>query len=61
MLALVLLVMVSLGLSHWLVEPLVLLLRPVVSLAWVGWGMLVILVWLFAGSGPDRGADQSQR
>jgi hypothetical protein len=61
MLALALLVMACLGLSHWLVEPLVSLLQPVLSLVWIGWGLLGLLVWLLAGSGSERDPGQSQR
>ena len=49
MLALVGLVLICLTLSHWLVEPLAALLGPLLSLAWLGWGFLLLLLWLFAG------------
>jgi hypothetical protein len=50
MLALVVVVGITLGLSHWLVEPLIGLLTPLLTLAWVGWGGLLLLGWLFAGA-----------
>jgi hypothetical protein len=47
--ALLLLLLVTLSLHHWLVEPLTALLRPLLSLSWLGWGLVAGLVWLFAG------------
>jgi len=49
MLAMVLLVMVALTLSHWLVRPLVLVLTPVLDLSWLAWAALALLLWVFAG------------
>lgn len=49
MLAMVLLVMVALALSHWLVRPLVLVLTPVLDLSWLAWAALALLLWVFAG------------
>lgn len=51
MLAAVLMVLLTLALSHWLVEPFVALATPLLSLSWLGWVLLVVLLWLFAG-GP---------
>jgi hypothetical protein len=65
MLALVLVVVVTLGISHGLVEPLVRLLTPVLGLGWLGWGALLLGAWLVAGatgsSGTDSTADPSPR
>ncbi len=44
-----LLVVVSVALMHWLLGPLVLLLTPLLNLSWLGWGALLILLWLVAG------------
>lgn len=52
MLAAVLLVLVSLALSHWLLQPLVALLTPVLDLSWLGWAALALLLWLLAGATP---------
>jgi hypothetical protein len=49
MLAAVLLVLFTLTLSHWVVEPFVVLATPLLNLSWLGWGMLFALLWLFAG------------
>jgi hypothetical protein len=51
MLAAVLLVLLTLSLSHWLVEPFVALATPLLNLSWLGWALLAVLLWLFAG-GP---------
>jgi hypothetical protein len=45
------LVVMSLGLG--LLSPLLQLLTPVLSLAWLGWGVLLLGLWLFAAPGPD--------
>jgi hypothetical protein len=47
--ALSLLVLLTLTLNHWVLEPLAGLLRPLFTLSWLGWGLLVGLIWLFAG------------
>ncbi|MFZ0406978.1 MAG: hypothetical protein WAM11_02545 [Cyanobium sp.] len=52
--ALLLLLLLTLALSHWLLEPLALLLRPLLTLSWLGWGLLVGLIWLFAGDQRER-------
>jgi hypothetical protein len=51
MLAAVLLVLLTLALSHWLLEPLMALATPLLNLSWLGWALLAVLLWLFAG-GP---------
>lgn len=47
--ALLLLLLLTLALSHWLLQPLAGLIRPLLTLSWLGWGFLVGLLWLFAG------------
>jgi hypothetical protein len=51
MLAAVLLVLLTLALSHWLLEPFMALATPLLNLSWLGWALLAVLLWLFAG-GP---------
>ncbi len=65
MLSLLAVVLLTLALSHWLVEPLVRLLTPLLTLAWLGWGGLLLLLWLLAGSslqgeGDPGGEKRSQ-
>ncbi len=50
MLMVLLLVVLTVALSHWLVEPLAAVLRPVFNLSWLGWGLLLVLAWLLAGN-----------
>ena len=50
MLSLLAMVLITLALSHWLVEPLIRLLTPLFTLAWLGWVGLLLLLWLLAGS-----------
>jgi hypothetical protein len=52
MAAVVLLALITLALSHWLVEPLLGLGTPLLDLSWIGWAVLVTLLWLFAGGSP---------
>ena len=52
MLMLVVVVVLTVALSHGLVEPLAAVLRPVFNLSWLGWGLLGLLGWLLAGGGP---------
>ncbi len=47
--AMVLLVLVSMAVSHWLVEPLAVLSTPLLTLSWLGWVLLGLLVWLVSG------------
>jgi hypothetical protein len=49
MLATVLLVLFTLALSHWFLEPFASLATPILDLSWLGWGLLLALLWLFAG------------
>jgi hypothetical protein len=60
MLMLVVVVVLTVALSHWLVEPLTAVLRPLFNFSWLGWGLLLVLGWLLAGgvagsSAPPRG------
>jgi hypothetical protein len=54
MVGLILLVTTILVLHHWLIEPFVHLLTPVLTLSWLGWAALAFALWLFAG--PRRSA-----
>ena len=56
MLMLLVVVVLTVALSHGLVEPLAAVLRPVFNLSWLGWGLLGLLAWLLAGSGPGSSA-----
>jgi len=56
MLMLTLVVVLTVALSHGLVEPLTALLRPVFNLSWLGWGLVGLLAWLLAGGGPGSSA-----
>ena len=49
MLMLLLVVVLTVALSHGLVEPLAAVLRPVLNFSWLGWGLLVLMAWLLAG------------
>ena len=53
MLPLTLLVVLLLASSHWLLEPILRVCAPLLSLDWVGWALGAVVVWLFAG-GPSR-------
>ncbi|MBW4530937.1 hypothetical protein [Synechococcus sp. CCY 0621] len=50
MLPLLLVVLLTVGLSHWLLVPLVHLATPLFQLDWLGWLALAALLWLFAGA-----------
>jgi hypothetical protein len=60
MLALIWLVLISLTLSHWFVEPLAALLGSLLSLAWLGWGGLLLVLWLLAGGESAASAASRQ-
>lgn len=56
MLPVTLLVLLTLVVSHWLLEPLVPAATSVLDLSWIGWGLLIVLIWCFAGgrgNGPS--------
>lgn len=48
--SLILLTLLTVALSHWLVEPVVALLTRLLALGWIGWGVLAVGVWAFAGT-----------
>jgi hypothetical protein len=54
MVLLVLCTLLVLSLSHWLLEPLVRGLTPLLSAAWFGWLALVGVLWLLAGASGDQ-------
>lgn len=47
----ILLVLLTLAVSHWFLEPAIRLLTPLLDLSWIGWILLVAALWLFAGAG----------
>ena len=49
-----LLVLITLVVSHWLVEPMVLLLQPFFVLSWLPWVFLGAGLWLLAGDDPPN-------
>lgn len=57
MLSLLVIVLTTLALSHWLLEPLIRVLTPLFTLAWLGWAGLLLLLWLLAGSSVQGEAD----
>ncbi|MEB3183441.1 MAG: hypothetical protein VKN15_03515 [Cyanobacteriota bacterium] len=56
MLALLVVALISVALTQWLLQPLVLLLTPLLDLSWLGWAALAVLLWLLAGAAPDPAA-----
>ena len=52
MLALLVVALISVALTQWLLQPLVLLLTPLLDLSWLGWAALAVLLWLLAGAAP---------
>lgn len=53
MIALLLVIGTLLSLYHWLLTPFVHLATPLLSLTWLGWFLLAMVVWLFAGGRQD--------
>lgn len=45
----VLLVLITLAVSHWFLEPMVLLFKPFFLLSWLPWVFLGLGLWLLAG------------
>ena len=45
----VLLVLITLAVSHWFLEPMVLLFKPLLLLGWLPWVFLGLGLWLLAG------------
>jgi hypothetical protein len=60
MLMLLVVVLLTVALSHGLVEPLAAVLRPVLNFSWLGWGLLVLLAWLLAGGGSPSSPPRRQ-
>lgn len=58
---LLLVVLLTVALSHGLVEPLAVLLRPVFNLSWLGWAVLAFLAWLLSGKGSESAALPQER
>ncbi len=54
MLGLIFVLLAPLALHHWLVEPFARLSTPLFSLSWLGWALLGVVVWLFAGGRRSR-------
>lgn len=52
MIGLILVVLSVLALHHWLLDPFVAVVTPLLSLSWLGWALLAVVVWLFAGATP---------
>ena len=50
MLSLILISLLTVAVSHWLFEPLLAVLTPLLALGWLGWALLVAALWAFAGS-----------
>ncbi len=53
MLVVVALVLLTLVWSQWLVQPFVGVLEPLLSLSWLGWALLAVVLWLFAAQRSD--------
>ncbi|MFM7266383.1 MAG: hypothetical protein ACKOZW_12500 [Cyanobium sp.] len=49
MIGLILVVLSVLTLHHWLLDPFVAVVTPLLSLSWLGWALLAVMLWLFAG------------
>jgi hypothetical protein len=49
-----LLVLITLAFSHWVVEPIVLLIKPVFLLGWLPWLILGSGLWLLSGDDPGN-------
>jgi hypothetical protein len=49
-----LLVLITLAVSHWLLEPMVLLSKPFFVLSWLPWVFLSVGLWLLAGDDPPN-------
>jgi hypothetical protein len=49
-----LLVLITLAVSHWLLEPMVLLFKPFFLLSWLPWVFFSVGLWLLAGDDPPN-------
>lgn len=52
----VLLVLITLAVSHWLLEPVVQVLQPFFLLNWLPWVFLGVGLWLLAGDDSQNSA-----
>ncbi len=50
MLGLIVVLLTTLALHHWLLEPFAHLSTPLFSLSWLGWALVGVAAWLFAGA-----------
>ncbi|QPN63024.1 hypothetical protein [Synechococcus sp. CBW1004] len=50
MIGVCLVVLLTLAVHQWLVEPFAALLHPLLHGSWAPWALLLLGVWLFAGS-----------
>ena len=54
MTALIGIILLMMGLIHWLLEPLEAVLTTVLSLRWLGWVVLATVIWVFSGRQGER-------
>ena len=47
-------ILLLMGLIHWLLEPLEAVLTAVLSLRWLGWVVLLTVLWVFSGRHWER-------
>ena len=47
-------ILLLMGLIHWLLEPLEAVLTAVLSLRWLGWVVLPTVLWVFSGRHWER-------
>lgn len=47
-------ILLLMGLIHWLLEPLEAVLTTVLSLRWLGWVVLATVMWVFSGRQGER-------
>ena len=50
MIGVLLVVALTLAMHHWVVQPFTAVLEPLLHGSWALWGLLLLGVWLFAGS-----------
>ncbi|MFM7362611.1 MAG: hypothetical protein ACKO25_12495 [Cyanobium sp.] len=46
---LLLVLLATLTVAHWILQPFAALATPVLNLSWLGWALLAGFLWLFAG------------
>lgn len=54
MITLIAVAVLLLGGLQWLFTPFVDLFTPLLSLTWMGWGLLIFAVWAFSGANGER-------